>query len=489
MRGCLLWLSACALAGAQGGGGPPAVEIGFGGAPRTLVLAPNLDDDDGDGVADGEDERTNGDADLADTGVVKFRAALGAEKPAVRLAGPGADAFRLLDIAADGQDLLVRVEAKRPREGDAPAYVTYGAESRPLAVAPLVVRSPLAPAREVFVVKVPRSAAFVEELRGVLAGTPTKLTVLEVPEGSRSDVWAQDATEILAAAVPSPTAYALHGLRAKSDAVRGEPLDRHFAAQFRGADRASLRVGTPRPDRRWIDWFGNLEASPPYAPKVGATRPHGRLLIGRQDALTMDEDVLQFLERQGAQWPPLYVDTSWLLIGHVDEAVNFVPGRDGAPRVVLPSPDAAWALLARWKAEGLGGAVVLEGKAREARTVDSLLADAGLKKKNAAVSEALAKLRADLAAEFGWQFVELPQLFTEQGLTVWPNMVNGFVVGDRYLAPRPFGPRKDGADLLETAARAAFAAAGAAVDVRFLDAYDAYSRMAGEVHCGTNAVR
>ena len=104
--------------------------------------------------------------------------------------------------------------------------------------------------------------------------------------------------------------------------------------------------GVPRKNTRWIDWYGNLEATPPYADSHGKRYPYGRVIVGKQRELTMHPGVMKFLEAQGLQWPPFVVDTSWLAIGHVDEVVNFVPAQNKAGfKVLLPSPQAARDML------------------------------------------------------------------------------------------------------------------------------------------------
>jgi len=67
------------------------------------------------------------------------------------------------------------------------------------------------------------------------------------------------------------------------------------------------------------------------------------------------------------------------------------------------------------------------------------------------------------------------------------NLVNGLVIDEHFISPKPFGPVVDGVDILEESCRKALQEAG--VVVHFLDAFEAYSRNAGEIHCGTNAIR
>ena len=128
----------------------------------------------------------------------------------------------------------------------------------------------------------------------------------------------------------------------------------------------TIAAGVPRENTRWIDWYGNLEATPPFTDREGRTFPFGRLVVGKQRELTMHPGVMSFLEAQGVQWPPIVVDTSWLAIGHADEVVNFLPARTAAGfKVLLPSPKAAREMLDALLAKGMAGATVFEGTESE----------------------------------------------------------------------------------------------------------------------------
>jgi protein-arginine deiminase len=77
-----------------------------------------------------------------------------------------------------------------------------------------------------------------------------------------------------------------------------------------------------------------------------------------------------------------------------------------------------------------------------------------------------------------------------------PAIVNLLVVtgttfaGHRLVLPDPFGPQIGGRDPFEDDVRSKLTALGyGAGQIRFVDVYDTYHRLLGEVHCGTNSKR
>ena len=66
---------------------------------------------------------------------------------------------------------------------------------------------------------------------------------------------------------------AIHGLRGKHytgpPSCNAGPLDRFFAKNFLSQNRGVFIVGESLPRRKWIDWFGNLEVSPPVVTESG----------------------------------------------------------------------------------------------------------------------------------------------------------------------------------------------------------------------------
>ena len=201
----------------------------------------------------------------------------------------------------------------------------------------------------------------------------------------------------------------------------------------------------PRKQARWNDWYGNVEATPPHTDRQGRRFPYGRVITGKQHEFTMHPGVLKFLEAQGVQWPPIVVDTSWLVIGHVDEVVNFVPAKTKAGfKVLLPSPKAARDMLQALLAKGLDEEPVFAATEDE-MTLGALRMTISQTTENLAIDEAVARLREQLKTELNLEdsdFVMVPALF-QSGMAVIPNAVNSVVVNGHLLVPKPLGPRAE----------------------------------------------
>jgi protein-arginine deiminase len=277
----------------------------------------------------------------------------------------------------------------------------------------------------------------------------------------------------------------LGGLRGKHDGIKTGALDQTVRDYFTADPRyVPIQAAESRPNTRWIDWFGNLEVSPPVP-----GFPHGRVLTGFQKELRFHPDLIAFLEAQKLQCPPLYLDVSWLTIGHVDELINFVPARDRKGfRALLPSPSLAKTVLEDAIKNGHGKVPVFAGTKQET-TVAKLFNDVADTVETRAIETSLTETRKQLAAELKLEegdIVRLPVLF-KGGLAMIPNGVNSLVIGKDILIPAPNGPRIDGNDLLEKAIRERLAPLG--LRLHFLDIHEPYHVRSGEIHCGTNAAR
>jgi hypothetical protein len=78
-----------------------------------------------------------------------------------------------------------------------------------------------------------------------------------------------------------------------------------------------------------LAYGGNLEVSPPLP-----NYPLGRIVVG-----TMPEIQKQFLARQQVQAPLIELNTNWLVVGHIDEFVNFASvGATSSWQVVWSDP-------------------------------------------------------------------------------------------------------------------------------------------------------
>ncbi|EJP63284.1 arginine deiminase type-4 [Beauveria bassiana ARSEF 2860] len=69
-----------------------------------------------------------------------------------------------------------------------------------------------------------------------------------------------------------------------------------------------------------------------------------------------------------------------------------------------------------------------------------------------------------------------------------PAVINGVVFNNgQYLAPNPWGPVVDGADILAAAANKEYAKYG--FNITYIDDWFDHHAHAGEVHCATNVAR
>lgn len=364
------------------------------------------------------------------------------------------------------------------------------AASAAAAEVPLLVRSSLEPASTVFVREFPgRNDEFVEQLAAVCREAGAELHVVPAGEPyAYNHVWLQDCVEFLERADGSGT-IALCG-------NRNQPIDEFAKDRLTGVQ--TLRVGQFRKefaagagDDSWIDWYGNLEASPPTE-----AWPDGRVLYGVNPATggRLHPEVVEFLAKQGRQ-EPLAIDVGWLTIRHVDEMSSFLPARGGGFYVAVPNPLTAISLLKRLEREGHGATPML-APFEEGATVAALLADDAFVTHNERLwlerIEPAAKTLLDGIGVPEERVIGLPVLFKDGGEARTPNVVNCLVLPGRGGAPGhvamsdPHGPVVGGEDQFQAEVRRRLADVDATI--HFVDDR-IYHKWSGNVHCATNAIR
>lgn len=207
------------------------------------------------------------------------------------------------------------------------------------------------------------------------------------------------------------------------------------------------------------------------------------------------------VEAQGTQ-PAITIDTSWLLVGHVDETVHVV--RAATARgwtLAVAAPRQAVELLRHARRAGEGGQrMFADTSAERTPTADALLADDGFLAGNEEAARRIDDQIAVLLRETGLSrddLVRVPVLYAmasvapgepEGAVAYSPSLANGLSLTARdYAAPDPHGPEVRGRDLFRDATEEALAAGG--VRVHWVENF-AWSHLAGgEVHCATNALR
>ncbi|XP_062963002.1 protein-arginine deiminase type-6 [Cynocephalus volans] len=231
-----------------------------------------------------------------------------------------------------------------------------------------------------------------------------------------------------------------------------------------------------------MDSIGNLMVSPPVKVQ-GKEYPLGRLLIGSSfypsmEGRAMSKTLRDFLCAQQVQ-APVELFSDWLMTGHMDEFMCFIPtdnteGRKGF-QLLLASPSSCYKLFRKQQQEGYGGALMFDevrgdqllSNGREARTIDQLLADESLRKQNEYVEKCIGLNRDILKRELGLvesDILDVPQLFCLELLTnvpsdqqtrkpfarpYFPDLLQMIVMGKNLGIPKPFGPQIKGTCCLE----------------------------------------
>lgn len=444
-----------------------------------------------------------------------------------------------LVLGIDGRD------TRRPNGWDGHVTIHFEVESPQgkssdevaLRVAPVLIHHHLDPVEQVIAVEgnntnSPWIERFAHDLSLAVeqAGLPEKPYLFSASD----DIWAQDFMEPGYASMPGPDGPISLRIMIRSpqdERVAGRQLFEYYrntgigAVQHLGGARDEINSG------------GNIESIPPFT-HDGMTWPSGRVILG--DHGRQRHHIAPFLQAQEVQ-DPIFLDSGWLAIGHVDEFLQFLPVESERGWVVMiDDPRAGVALLRDIVAKGKGSTPAYSRKNDTSQpqccgeclwgcqaipvnnvTVEQLVNDEVLMK----VQEACAK-RIDgniqrLKNATGitdQEIIRLPALFQndtfggpfgpggpqggtgggrllprqEQSLQVgalFPGAINGLVVTGygTYIAPNPWGPLVDGEDVLAAAVAAQYAKVG--LKTVFVDDWNSHHNFGGEVHCGSNTAR
>jgi protein-arginine deiminase len=327
------------------------------------------------------------------------------------------------------------------------------------------------------------------------------------------DQWAQDFFETAFMSMPGAggAQHVMHvDLRSANVYAPGDtknplrPAGQAVFTTFRGKDTGGIQQFDPKhsQDMDSLNSFGNLETIPPYT--LGdKTYPFGRILRGKTPSFFPDPTFVKMMESQGMQ-PPVYVDTSWLLVGHVDETMSFVKVKSARGWALLVNdPTIAKKMLEDQVTAGKGATPMFVGKSwyddngkpsPAETTIAAVLADTAVMTASADAATEIDGQLTKVKAETGLtdaEIIKIPFLHTSmQGgsYAYIPGMVNGILISDtHFVAPNPHGPVIDGADIFQKTMTERLAAIGVKVD--FAEDWDEYHAALGEVHCGSNTRR
>lgn len=421
--------------------------------------------------------------------------------------------YKTLNLTADGnidlallrqRDLELRIEANsyadKSWNGETEVTITLKSpngetisDSVRLKVAPFILLSNLNRGITLYAREFPgRNEAFIKSLSELVPQAGAELVL--VPAGEPYNprcIWLQDTLEIGYSEMPGQK------MNVVLKANRGRSLDNYPKNGLLGPDFGWVQVGTfrekygqGRGGNGWLDWYGNLEVTPPLR-----RYPLGRIYYGHNPdgpkEASLNPEIVGMFEAQGIQAPALKLDTGWLLIKHVDEVISFLPSgyREHPYKVLVVDTEAMLALLEKWVKDGLGEVPMLNLYSKKA-TVSSFAKNKelidlnqSLQRKRIEPNIDLLKRELDLKEE---DFIRVPSLFDKYGVSVVPNMVNSTILNGHILIVAPNGPVIDGKDQLEEEMRKLLS--GLPLEPHFVDARQ-YHKWGGEVHCATNVRR
>ncbi|MBX3263348.1 MAG: protein-arginine deiminase [Labilithrix sp.] len=378
-------------------------------------------------------------------------------------------------------------------------------------VAPILTFHHLLPAEQIWVsnTMTPGNAAMRKDLttscKAAGVGSPKTIDVV--------DPWTQDYFEPAYMSMPGPDGTQ-HVMRVNYRSANvfepnkeKSPLRPagQFVFKVRGRDVAGVQQFDidHNPDMDTLNSFGNFETVPPYT-KDGVSYPFGRVVRGKTKSYYPDKTFSKLIAAQGQQ-PEIDVDTSWLLVAHIDETISFVkaPTPRGWALLVNDAPMAKKMLEDAVKA-GKGDTPMFVGKTwidfennteRPAEiSISEVLADTEVMKASAEAAAEIDGQLEVLKEELGLEddeIIHVPFLhidYAGKSAAYQPGLVNGVYLSDtRFGAPDPHGPVIDGKDIFKTAFSEPLAKIGITVD--YIEDWDEYHLGIGEVHCGTNSTR
>ena len=393
---------------------------------------------------------------------------------------------------------------------DTPGGVLLQSDGVVFRVAPWLALPTVFPAKKIFVCQVEHdffsNAEVIRKLAQKCKALNVELQIIP-KDANAGDIWIQDEMEI------GFTQGVGHSIHAIFDSPRDRGL-REFLPRLQSANIGIFQRGGSTPNS--LDSFGNLEVSPPID-----RYPFGRIIFGgrgygdfREDTREMMPQLRRFLYAQKVQ-SPVEIFTDWLKVGHVDEIIAFVPDTSFASKkgfkILIASPQAAYALLQRLNASGHGQTLILKDKQRivsangpddivlaDAQiSIRDLLSDSLFWEANLNVYQEYMNLnRAILEKHLGVdpeQIIPIPSLFKvksghtglERTSAYFPSMVNHLVIGRTSIVAKPYGPVINGKCQFERA----FEEALPERDTEFINDWFSYHVRGGEIHCATNALR
>ncbi len=358
-----------------------------------------------------------------------------------------------------------------------------------LKVAPFILLSAVQKALRIYVRDFPgNNEKFIHSLKELTPKIGVELKIIGADHYDAWNIWLQDVMEVGYSRTPSRVLHVV------LNANRGKSLDAMPKKEILGPDHGWFKwdefkpgTGAGRGGDSWLDWYGNLEVTPPLPGK-----PFGRILYGynKNTGRSLNPQIVKMLEAQVVQTPLIKIHTGWLLIKHVDEIFNFIPAKEGKGfKILVPDVTITYRLLEQWQAEGKGE-LTLFRDFMENVTVSSLIKNQSLREFNTHLQvneiEANIKTIKQETRVPDDHIIRIPALFEkthEYAAAMMPNMVNAAYMNGHILMADPKGPVFAGEDLIQKYVWQLLSKED--VMVHFIDDLP-YHKWGGNVHCATN---
>ena len=350
-----------------------------------------------------------------------------------------------------------------------------------MGVSPWMIAPNTAPVTEVHVSdRGSANSEFISQLKQAVEPTGAQVKIIQ---GDRT--WMQDTQKNGYVQLPEKAELRQFNVAIKSNT---EPDKNQPAKSPQDRNLKVFKIGTRRsedPVSQWSDGYGNLQVTPPIP-----GHPMGRVYYGNSGNASFNPEVLDFIQAQRIQGPPVDIDTSWLLTRQVDEIINFIPTQTPGKYVMaIASPEAGVKLLEELEGRGYGDVTINRGLSTQT-TVSAALKNRALIQHNLNLqNQKLNPIVEKLKREFllgDDQIIQVPAMFGYSGYAWWPNMVNSVPVNGKLLVSNPRGPMIDGVDYTQQRLRQLLLPAG--VSLSFLDDRY-YQELKGNVQSATNTVR
>jgi len=350
-----------------------------------------------------------------------------------------------------------------------------------MGVSPWMIAPNTAPVTEVVVSdRGSANSEFISQLKQAVEPTGAQVKIIQ---GDRT--WMQDTQKNGYVQLPEKSEIRQFNVAIKSNS---EPDNNQPAKSPQDRNLKVFKIGTRRsedPVSQWSDGYGNLQVTPPIP-----GHPMGRVYYGNSGNASFNPEVLDFIQAQRIQGPPVDIDTSWLLTRQVDEIINFIPTQTPGKYVMaIASPEAGVKLLEELQGRGYGDVRINRGLSTQT-TVSAALKNRALIQHNLNLqNQKLNPIVEKLKREFllgDDQIIQVPVMFGYSGYAWWPNMVNSVPVNGKLLVSNPRGPIIDGVDYTQERLRQLLLPAG--VSLSFLDDRY-YQELKGNVQSATNTVR